>query len=150
MLRPATQDDLPTLHIIRNAAQDSLIQTGSLQVLSGIECVEHYMLFSSLQLGPIGMCRLDPRAPSHIEPWLSPRPDIYLSSLIVHPKFQSRGLGKQLVSELQVLGKSMALDVWAGNDKLQRWYQHLGWKHVATVQEGDHDQTYDVAVYVWP
>ncbi|CCO35869.1 hypothetical protein BN14_09990 [Rhizoctonia solani AG-1 IB] len=145
MLRPAKSDDLPTLRAIRDAAQNRLVQIGSLQFLSDVEHTEHYWLFSTSDV-PIGMCRIDPCAPSHIEPYLSPRPDAYLSSLTIHPDSQSRGLGKQLVSELQATGKSMGLDVWAGNDRLRKWYEALGWRHIATVEEVDHDQKYDVAV----
>ncbi|KAG8681584.1 hypothetical protein FRC11_000939, partial [Ceratobasidium sp. 423] len=64
-------------------------------------------------------CRLSPSVPAHIEPCLPTRPDMYLSSLVIHPEFQGRGLGRQMIKQLQSLGRSMALDVWAGNDRLR-------------------------------
>ncbi|KAJ1300285.1 hypothetical protein OPQ81_005112 [Rhizoctonia solani] len=153
MLRPATLDDLSILRGIKHAAQDWLSRNGSLQVLGDVETVEEYLLFWPSDIvadAPIGSCRLSPRVPLHIQPCLPTHPDMYLSSLVIHPAFQSRGLGRQLMVELQSLRKSMALDLWAGNDRLRRWYQELGWRFVATVEETGGDQTYDVAIYVWP
>ncbi|KAH7332596.1 acyl-CoA N-acyltransferase [Rhizoctonia solani] len=152
MLRPATPDDLDVLRQIKDDAQKHLTRIGSQQALGDVGDINEYFIFASNLSGPIGMCRLCPRVPAHVEPCLPTRPDIYLSSLIVHPDFQSQGLGRQMVLELQSLGKSMALDVWAGNGRLKRWYEELGWRCVGTVEEtdGDPPETYDVAVYIWP
>ncbi|KAG8687775.1 hypothetical protein FRC11_006598, partial [Ceratobasidium sp. 423] len=138
MLRPATLDDLPLLRGIKDAAQDRLVQSGSEQVLGDVEDVEEYLLFSVSDIVGVGSCRLSP-VPAHIEPCLPTRPDMYLSSLVIHPEFQGRRLGRQMIKELQSLGKSMALDVWAGNDRLRSWYKELGWKFVAIVEESDGD-----------
>ncbi|KAG8791144.1 hypothetical protein FRC12_010081 [Ceratobasidium sp. 428] len=123
---------------------------------------------------PTGSCHVSASIPSHIKPHLpqsSLSSDInsmsasvscgylYLSSVIIHPQLQQKGLGRQMISELQQLSKSnpiqrnlidgssspssansltcLALDVWAGNTRLREWYESQGWRHIATVEETD-------------
>ncbi|KAG8685985.1 hypothetical protein FRC08_012794 [Ceratobasidium sp. 394] len=117
---------------------------------------------------PTGSSRVSRCIPVHIKPHLpqvslplgpqelDTRPSytyLYLSSVIIHPQLQRKGLGQQMILELQQLFTStsgqassfqaidpsirLALDVWAGNTRLRLWYQSLGWRHVATVEEAD-------------
>ncbi|KAG8737718.1 hypothetical protein FRC10_007896, partial [Ceratobasidium sp. 414] len=129
---------------------------------------------TSFGLFPTGSCHVSPCVPVHIKPHLPRmsllldpneldiRPSytyLYLSSVIIHPQLQRKGLGQQMISELQELFTSgssralsleniyhlrstgppirLALDVWASNTRLRHWYQSLGWSHVATVEEID-------------
>ncbi|CAE6395941.1 hypothetical protein ACGC1H_000300 [Rhizoctonia solani] len=137
MLRPAAFDYLSVLREIRHATQSSLAKAGSLQVLGNVEDVDDYLLYSSDIFGNslLGICRLSSHIPVHVQPCFLARPDLYLSSLIIHPRFQSLGLGRQMMKALQSLGKAMALDVWVENERLRRWYEELGWRFVVTVEE---------------
>ncbi|QRV96684.1 hypothetical protein RhiJN_24702 [Ceratobasidium sp. AG-Ba] len=139
---------------------------------------------SHLGLFLSGSCRVSTCVPGHIRPHLphvssgsnNIRPGtcelytyLYVSSIIIHPLLQQKGLGRQMVQELQELSAShsepgilfkqlygldstdhsvrLALDVWAGNARLREWYSDLGWKHVATVEEVD-DSTERMSFYL--
>jgi len=73
---------------------------------------------------PIGMCSL--RNTDGIRPDLSP----WLGSLIVHPQYQHQGIGKELITRIQNIAKSMnfqQLYLFAFDPTIPEWYIKLNW-----------------------
>ncbi|QRW11439.1 alcohol dehydrogenase [Ceratobasidium sp. AG-Ba] len=159
------------------SADNAIISGGSLNSCSSSTETSATPLgsgHSHLGLFLSGSCRVSTCVPSHIRPHLPHVSSgsnnirsgtcklytyLYVSSIIIHPLLQQKGLGRQMVQELQELSAShsepgilfgrlygldsidhsvcLALDVWAGNTRLREWYSDLGWRHVATVEEVD-------------
>lgn len=76
---------------------------------------------------PVGMCSL--RENDGIRPDLTP----WLGSLVVHPHYQKRGIGKLLIKSIQDKGKNLGfktLYLFAFDASVVDYYVSLGWKKI--------------------
>ena len=85
----------------------------------------------------------------------SPKPWLYLHSIMLEPSVQKQGLGVEFVNQIMThisrqteSGGTVFLDCWAGSDKLRKFYERVGFTFVQVlhVSRGD----FDVAVFARP
>lgn len=78
---------------------------------------------------PIGMCSL--RITDGILPELTP----WLGSLVVYPRFQNQGIGKQLIDLIKQKAQQLGfqkLYLFAFDPTIPDYYKRLGWKIIGT------------------
>lgn len=73
-------------------------------------------------------------------------PDRFIHNLFVHPDFNGKGVGTQLVKNaIEKMGKPVRLKCVSENHKALMFYEKNGWKKV--VEEGNPGEEYWVLVY---
>lgn len=129
-LRTATRDDIPTLadvlaHV--QAQTDPSIDVdhcrkGMIEWISdgfGKDEPESVLSIIELDGAPVGRFRV-----------VRFEDRIFLGGIQIHPDFQNRGIGTQLIMELieesQAVGKPLQLDVDRTNIRARRLYERLG------------------------
>ncbi|KAG4417309.1 hypothetical protein IFR04_009524 [Cadophora malorum] len=168
-IHQATPADAEYVFSLATRVQAALTASGSLQELtpSTLETIrasihkEEILIFtytdatSSTRLTPIGSVTISPFSPSSGHGSVSWGIDEvggktwYLHSLMLEPTTQGNGLGKIFLGEtLKLSGKrngagTLVLDCWAGNQKLKRFYEEVGFGLVGMFPE----EGYEIAVF---
>jgi GNAT superfamily N-acetyltransferase len=166
--RPATSNDRDYIIDLSSRVQHALTSSGSLQeigplsrtvVETSIQGSHAYILETNgLRTGSVLVDPLDGTFSNTEEiPYASwgvgnvfPGPFWYLHALMLEPEEQGRGLGKGFIEavlgSMRVAGRSgtVVLDCWAGNAKLRRFYEGIGFRHHGDFPEND----YYISVYV--
>lgn len=166
--RPATSNNTDYIIDLSSRVQHALTSSGSLQeigplsrtvVETSIQGLHAYILETNgLRTGSVLVDPLDGTFSNTEEiPYASwgvgnvfPGLFWYLHALMLEPEEQGRELGKGFIEgvlgSMRVAGRSgtVVLDCWAGNAKLRRFYQGIGFRHHGDFPEND----YYISVYV--
>lgn len=151
--RLARPEDVVYLHELSAQVQDALTRSGSLQEFGPIPLPEVEQMvqqgFAHLALVDgerVGGVFLQPLPPALATEWGKPAEGHwFLSKLMIDPARRGSGYGAELVRALQAQQRRIVLDCWAGNVKLRRLYESLGFALWGVFPEGE----YQISVYRW-
>ena len=167
-VRPAVADDVTAFVELSRRVQERLTASGSLQQFGPVSratAAAHVTAGTALALDDAGALL----GGVFVEPDFAPvRPDLedvftaiglppdgrprwYLQKLMIAPERQGGGLGNLLLDGAWQLvrergGGLLALDCWAGNDKLRAFYSAAGF----TLHGDFPADGFDVAAFIWP
>lgn len=160
-VRSATIADSSYIVNLSARVQDALIASGSLQQLGPIpdERVAALVAGSYAHIlidsrRPIGSVFVAPASEEIIarfgpQPFAEGKPVWFLSKLMIEPQQQGKGLGNLLLDAAKDIvtriGGVLALDCWAGNDKLRMFYTRAGFRLHGIFP----DNQFEVAVFIW-
>lgn len=166
--RLATSHDTEYIIDLSSRVQLSLTSSGSLQeigplprnvVETSIRGSHAYILETNgLRTGSVLVDPLDGAFSNTVEiaygSWgvenSLPEPLWYLHALMLEPAEQGRRLGRWFIEGVMELMRmkrrsgTLVLDCWAGNEKLRRFYEAVGFTHYGEFPEND----YHISVYV--
>ncbi|MBK8027711.1 MAG: GNAT family N-acetyltransferase [Chloroflexi bacterium] len=137
--------------------QEALTRAGSLQQFGPIPLpvVERaarqgHVTVAEADGALVGGVFLEPLSAEQSAAWGIPQAEHwFLSKLMIDPEQRGQGWGSELVAALQrQIGArrgGIVLDCWAGNVRLRRLYEGLGFRLHGEFDEED----YRIAVYVW-
>ena len=74
--------------------------------------------------------RYDQRLVALLRGWTDYAYDGYVCDLAVHPDFQNRGIGKDLLERAQSLGKPDVQWVLQASAIAEKYYEHIGWQKI--------------------
>jgi ribosomal protein S18 acetylase RimI-like enzyme len=156
-VRPATGSDTDFVHALSARVQEELTRAGSRQELGPIPpavvaaaCRRGHVHVAEVGGVRVGAVLVEPLDAERAAAWaLRAAGSSFLSKLMIDPPRRGRGWGSDLVRAVQreagERGTRLVLDCWAGNARLRRLYEDLGFHLHGELPEAD----YRVAVYVW-
>jgi len=166
--RPATLNDTDYIVDLSSRVQLALTSSGSLQEIGPLSRTvvdrsiqgSHAYIFETngLRKGSVLVDPLDGTFSNTAEisygsrgvQNVLPGPFWYLHALMLEPTEQGRGLGRRFIDGvldlMRMAGRkgTVVLDCWAGNAKLRRFYEAVGFKYHGDFPEND----YQISVYV--
>lgn len=156
-VRVATEAEARFVHELSARVQDELVRIGSRQEfgpipISVVEAacrLRHVRVAEHLE-EPVGGVFVEPLDARSAAAWRIPAAGSrFLSKLMIEPQRRGRGWGSAIVRSVQGEARASAerlvLDCWAGNAKLRRLYERLGFELRDEFPAAD----YRIAVYVW-